>query len=96
MGLGLPLYCLIKSLPLFWPLLLGASFLASGLYLGLAIRRGKIHRLFWETLAFALASFLTYVTFITPVFLWYKTPHQFCEKVKRIVGGGSASHLPVR
>ncbi len=82
------LFRLKNSLPFFWPLLLGASFLASGLYLGLAIRRGKTQVFFWGTLAFAFTFFLTYVTFITPVFLGYKTPHQFCNRVKEIVEDG--------
>ncbi len=29
-----------------------------------------------------------YVTFITPVFLGYRTPHQFCNRVKEIMGDG--------
>ena len=83
----------LRSLPLarspggLKPLLLGGGLMLCGLWAFLGVRRGNYRSLFPSLVTVGVLLFLVHNLYITPAFLWYKTPHPFCDRAKEVLQG---------
>ena len=69
-----------------WPFILSPLFLLCGLSTLWGLRRREFWTFLPSGVGFAVLFFLTYNLYVLPQFLWYKTPHPFCNRVKALLG----------